>query len=61
MIIERVVVKNYKGLEDTEITFGPGLNILVGNNETGKSTVHEAINLALTRHFCSTNHLWGHS
>tara|TARA_R110002124_G_scaffold102033_1_gene249935 strand:- start:2203 stop:2706 length:504 start_codon:yes stop_codon:yes gene_type:complete len=49
MIIERVVVKNYKGLEDTEITFGPGLNILVGNNETGKSTVLEAINLALTR------------
>ncbi|MDB5620402.1 MAG: ATP-dependent endonuclease [Tardiphaga sp.] len=30
-----------------DVTFGPGTNIVVGNNETGKSTLLEAINLAL--------------
>ena len=48
-MIKRVIIKNYKGLRQAEIEFSPDLNILVGNNETGKSTVLEAINLALTR------------
>ena len=49
MTIERVVIRNFKGLKETDLTFGKGLNILVGDNETGKSTVLEAINLALTK------------
>jgi len=47
-MIKHVIIKNYKGLLETEIEFTPGLNVLVGDNETGKSTVLEAINLALT-------------
>ena len=49
MTIERVVIRNFKGLQETDLTFSEGLNILVGDNETGKSTVLEAINLALTK------------
>ena len=49
MTIERVIIRNFKGLKETELTFGDGVNILVGDNETGKSTVLEAINLALTK------------
>ena len=49
MTIERVVIRNFKGLRATDLTFSKGLNILVGDNETGKSTVLEAINLALTK------------
>ena len=49
MTIERVVIRNFKGLRETDLTFSNGLNILVGDNETGKSTVLEAINLALTK------------
>ena len=47
MSIERVIVRNYRALRDVDVTFGPGTNIIVGNNETGKSTLLEAINLAL--------------
>lgn len=47
MAIERVIVKNYRALRDTQIEFGTGANIIVGNNEVGKSTLLEAINLAL--------------
>lgn len=49
MTIARVIIRNFKGLKETNLTFGKGVNILVGDNETGKSTVLEAINLALTR------------
>ena len=47
MTIERVIIKNYKSLRDTDIEFGPNINIIVGDNETGKSSLLEAINLAL--------------
>lgn len=47
-MIKRVIVKNYKCLRDTDVEFRPGLNIVVGDNECGKSTLLEAINLGLT-------------
>ena len=47
MSIERVIVKNYRALASTNIRFRPDFNIIVGDNESGKSTLLEAINLAL--------------
>ena len=47
MCIERVIVKNYRTLASVDLTIRPHLNIIVGNNESGKSTLLEAINLAL--------------
>jgi predicted ATPase len=47
-VIQKVVLKNFRRFRDTKIEFSPGLNILVGDNEAGKSTVLEAVNLALT-------------
>lgn len=41
--------KRFKGDYDLDLT--PGVNILVGNNETGKSTIIEAIHLALSGYF----------
>jgi putative ATP-dependent endonuclease of OLD family len=47
-MIEKVRIRGYRKHHD--LTFEPnkGMNILVGDNETGKSTILEAINLALT-------------
>src|SRR5258708_827272 len=47
MCIERVIIKNYRALLSLDLEIRPHLNIIVGNNETGKSTLLEAINLAL--------------
>lgn len=47
-VIQKVVLKNFRRFRDTTIEFAPGLNILVGDNEAGKSTLLEAVNLALT-------------
>jgi len=47
--IEKLVLQNYKSFKErTVITFNEGLNILVGDNEAGKSTILEAIHLCLS-------------
>ena len=53
MAIKKIKIRNFKcfyGLFELELN--SGLNILVGNNETGKSTILEAIHLALTGLYC---------
>ena len=49
MSISKIKIKNFKCFRGIfEIELNRGLNILVGNNETGKSTILEAIHIALT-------------
>lgn len=48
MYIKKVVIQNYRCLRNSQVALNPRLNILVGDNECGKSTLLEAINLALT-------------
>ncbi len=49
MYIEKVKIKNFKCFEDWfEVDLNEGVNIIVGNNEAGKSTLLEAIHLCLT-------------
>ena len=49
MYIDKIEITNYKCYKDTfTFTFNQGLTILVGDNSSGKSTILEAINLALT-------------
>lgn len=48
-MIDRIHIKNYRIFEDFWLDCNDDLNILVGDNDSGKSTVLEAINLALTR------------
>jgi len=47
MTIERAIIKNYRTLRSADVRFSDALNIIVGDNESGKSTLLEAVNLAL--------------
>jgi putative ATP-dependent endonuclease of the OLD family len=47
-MIRKIYIQNYKIFESFELEFNKEKNILVGDNESGKSTILEAINLALT-------------
>lgn len=48
MYITKVKIINFKSLKSFEFEPYNGMNILVGNNNEGKSTIFEAIHLALT-------------
>ena len=47
-MIKKIIINNYRIFRNFELAFNDHLNILVGDNDIGKSTVVEAINLALT-------------
>ena len=51
MKINRIVIHNFKSIKDINLKLNPDLNVIVGNNETGKSTIIEAIYLALSGTF----------
>lgn len=46
-MISRLIIKNYKRFTDFDVSLNDDLNIIVGDNESGKSTILECINLAL--------------
>jgi putative ATP-dependent endonuclease of OLD family len=47
-VIRKVLIKNYRVFRDFKLELRPGVNVIIGNNDAGKSTLLEAINLALT-------------
>ena len=48
MYITKIKINNFKSLKSFEFEPYEGMNILVGNNNEGKSTILEAMHLALT-------------
>lgn len=46
-MIEKVIIKNYKGIKSLELSFNRLKTVIVGNNGVGKSTIIEALQLAL--------------
>jgi putative ATP-dependent endonuclease of OLD family len=52
MHIEKIKIKNFKCFkEEFELVLNENINIIVGENEAGKSTIIEAINLTLSGWF----------
>lgn len=49
MRIDRYSSEQFAGIRDHEVKFEPGMNVVLGNNETGKSTMIAAIFYALTQ------------
>ncbi len=47
MKLHRLRVRSFAAIQDLDIAFGPGLNVLYGPNDLGKSTLADAIRLAL--------------
>ena len=47
MIIERVTLTSFAGVSERSVEFSPGLNIVFGENEAGKSTIFSGIEHAL--------------
>jgi energy-coupling factor transporter ATP-binding protein EcfA2 len=54
MKLHRLKVSNFAAVQDIQVEFGPGLNVLYGPNDLGKSTLVSAIRLALLLPHAST-------
>lgn len=51
-LLEKIVITNFKCFEgEFELPINEGINVLVGDNDAGKSSIMEAIDLALTGFF----------
>ena len=48
MIISKLKIQNYKLFKEKIIEFNDEINILVGNNDSGKSTILEAVSIVTT-------------
>src|SRR6188474_530854 len=48
MRIERVIARAFGPFQDEVLELGPGLSVVAGPNESGKSTWHAALRLAIT-------------
>jgi len=48
MLIDKIKITNFKCFKEFELELNENLNIIVGNNESGKSTILEAFDLSLT-------------
>lgn len=48
MTIEKIVVKNYKLLQNVVVPLNPDVNIFIGDNDSGKSTILEALCILTT-------------
>ena len=49
MRIRRLQIKDFRRYRDLDIDFAPGLTVVRGPNEAGKTTIQRAIELAITR------------
>lgn len=51
MEFKSACIKNFKGIKDLNLEFKPGVNILLGGNGVGKTSVLEALSIALSDFF----------
>lgn len=49
MYLKKLHVKNFRGIKDSEIHFNKGLNILIGPNNSIKTTIIDALRICLSK------------
>lgn len=47
MYLTNIHIENFKGIKNAKLDFQPSVNIIIGNNGTGKTSILEAISVAL--------------
>lgn len=55
MYFERTEIQNFKGVEKMKLEFSSGVNLLIGNNGVGKTTLLEALALSMQNYFNRMN------
>ena len=45
MKLKKLILNNFRGYNHAEIDFDPQMNVIIGKNDVGKSTILEALEL----------------
>jgi putative ATP-dependent endonuclease of the OLD family len=45
--LSKIEIENFRGIQHTSIEFDPDITVLVGENNTGKTSILEALRLCL--------------
>lgn len=51
MIINNIIIKNFRGFREKSFDFDPHVNVVLGDNTTGKTTLLHAVQIALGAYF----------
>lgn len=57
MRINEITIKNFRGFENRSFTFDSKMNVVLGNNTTGKTTLLQAVQIALGAYLKSLSQL----
>ncbi|MGB5989393.1 MAG: AAA family ATPase [Marinifilaceae bacterium] len=55
MRVNKITIKNFKKFKELDLTFKDGVNILIGNNASGKTSILEALKILLGGYFYGIN------
>ena len=47
MYLSELNIKHFRSIKDISLTFNPGINVLIGENNAGKTTVIDALRICL--------------
>ena len=45
MILKKLKLKNFRGYKNFELDFNDSINVIIGRNDIGKSTILEALEI----------------
>jgi len=48
MYLEKFIIKNFRGIKDIFLIFNKGLNVLIGENNAGKTAIIDALRICLS-------------
>ena len=48
MYLEKLIIKNFRGIENITLNFNKGLNVLIGENNAGKTAIIDALRICLS-------------
>ncbi|KAA6328598.1 DNA repair protein RecN [termite gut metagenome] len=48
MHLEKFIIKNFRGIAELTLHFNKGLNVLIGENNAGKTAIIDALRICLS-------------
>ena len=58
MYISKIIIDGFRGFKHSEIEFQNGLNVIIGHNNGGKSTIMDALRLVLESGYKKNLSVW---